>query len=173
MAKDIKKSAKKLLIKPIVNNKFSPQYKASKNIPKPKGMTCDELLLSATPNVKAKAKEDQVTVTSLVKRNNFIYSTTLTYDNSKSPPQVRKHKQYIQYFDLEKDGGKPFSKSKIKVSCTCDFHKYYLEYALTKEGASWIKFSNGEFPIVRNPKLKKTICKHMYVLLRTLKREGV
>ena len=56
------------------------------------------------------------------------------------------------------------------ISHNCDWHKYTCEYALTKKwGASRILYSNGEFPVDKNPNLSAQICKHQFVLLRYIK----
>lgn len=50
---------------------------------------------------------------------------------------------------------------KVFVSCNCDRFLYYYEYALTQHGASEIKYSNGRFPVEKNPTLIPSACKHI------------
>lgn len=81
----------------------------------------------------------------------------------------RKHKQSIQVVKGEKlsDRG-----AFIKISCDCDFHCYTCEVALNRWGASDIVYSNGEHPFVTNPRLVPSTCKHGFVLLSKLLKEG-
>lgn len=145
----------------------------TKKVKKARGMTLDEILAVIPKNIIANAKRDQVRITKLLSRGGKIYSESLTYDTSKRPVEVRKHKHYVEKFSQEDDGHEPFYKSRIKISCDCEFHTFWCEYALTTKGASWIKFSNGEFPVVRNPRNRPFACKHMYVLLNKIKKDKI
>ena len=78
----------------------------------------------------------------------------------------RKHKIWIR--DL--DGKDILTSKKIWVSCDCDRFQYVWEYALTKRNASTIRFSNGEPPVVKNPRLHPAGCKHVYRVLSDLAR---
>ena len=152
----------------------APSLKSNeKKVRKPRGMTMDELLSVCKPNIQANAKRDQVKITKLISRLGKIYSESLTYDTSKIPVEVRLHKHYIEKYDIDNDRDKKFYQSKLKITCDCEYSIYWCEYALTHRGASWIKFSNGEFPIVRNPQNRPLICKHMFVLLNKIKRDKI
>lgn len=61
---------------------------------------------------------------------------------------------------------------KVVVSCACDFHKYTCEYALYHNGASFIKYSNGEPATTTNPGNYPVICKHSYALLEKILEKG-
>jgi hypothetical protein len=52
----------------------------------------------------------------------------------------------------------------VKVSCSCDFFKYYCEYSLNKWGAANIRHSNGEPASFTNPTNYPLMCKHLFVL---------
>lgn len=76
----------------------------------------------------------------------------------------RKHKIWIKDLD-EKD---IMSSKRLWVSCDCDRFQYTWEYALTKRGASSIRFSNGEPPVDKNPRQLPAGCKHIYRVLAHL-----
>ena len=59
--------------------------------------------------------------------------------------------------------------NKYWVSCDCGNFKYVWEFALTKHGASSIKYSNGQPATKTNPKNIPGVCKHLYKLLNTKK----
>jgi hypothetical protein len=60
------------------------------------------------------------------------------------------------------------------IAHNCEDFMFRHEYSLTHRwGASDIKFSNGEFPFDKNPGLAPTICKHLYVLLRYVRQNGM
>lgn len=50
------------------------------------------------------------------------------------------------------------------VSCSCDDNLFRWEVANTKRKASEIEYSNGENPVVTNPKLNPGLCKHLYAV---------
>lgn len=68
-----------------------------------------------------------------------------------------------------RDASQPYPSmaSPCWVQCTCPFHKYYVEYALTQPGNSEIKYCNGNPPVIRNPSEIPYVCKH--VVLATQK----
>lgn len=61
----------------------------------------------------------------------------------------------------------------ILVHCDCDYFTYTCEVALYKRGASVIKNSNGEDPVVKNPQLTPTPCKHLYHVLTTIVKRRI
>lgn len=58
----------------------------------------------------------------------------------------------------------------VKVSCSCEFFKYYCEYPLSKHGAANIRHSNGEPATFTNPNNFPLLCKHLYALGRRTMR---
>lgn len=48
------------------------------------------------------------------------------------------------------------------VHCSCPYFLYYVEVALTSRGSSNVINSNGNFPKIRNPRMKPYLCKHVY-----------
>lgn len=52
------------------------------------------------------------------------------------------------------------------VRCSCPYFLYYVEVALTRHDSSDIYYSNGRYPMIRNPKLRPYLCKHLSASLR-------
>lgn len=53
-------------------------------------------------------------------------------------------------------------KTDVWVSCTCPYWKYYCETAVSYDGSTSLLYSNGEFPVIRNPKSISYLCKHLF-----------
>lgn len=56
------------------------------------------------------------------------------------------------------------TKGNVQVSCSCADNTFRWEVANTKKGASEIEYSNGQAPIMTNPRNNPGLCKHLYVL---------
>lgn len=52
----------------------------------------------------------------------------------------------------------------------CEFYKFHCEYANNHHDAADIRFCNGEYPIITNPRLQPRMCKHGFILLKYLKK---
>jgi hypothetical protein len=74
---------------------------------------------------------------------------------------TRKHRIWIK--DL--NGKDVMSTNNVWVSCDCDRFTYAWEVALTRRGASSVRFSNGEPPVKINPRMHPAACKHVYRVL--------
>lgn len=90
--------------------------------------------------------------------NDRIWAYAITYStkvyDAKTGLWVRKPIEYYDTFiAINKKGG-------VILSCSCDDFKYRHEVALHKKGASEIEYSNGQAPIVTNPREHWTCCKH-------------
>lgn len=77
---------------------------------------------------------------------------------------TRLHKVWVK--DL--NGVDVMTSQRVWVSCDCDRFQFTWEYALAKKGASSIRFSNGEPPVEKNPRLHAAGCKHVYRVLAHL-----
>ena len=148
--------------------------------PKPKpGLTLQQLIDSTEkyfPGSVENAMRDKVTIVNLKKKANVITCDSMTYNGTKSVPEIRKHSQTIIKRAYNKDDpnlGLPFSKAKVLVSCSCDQFKFAFEYALTERNAARIQYSNGEFPVIKNPKLIPGGCKHCWVLWTKIVKAGI
>lgn len=60
----------------------------------------------------------------------------------------------------------------VIVSCTCENHMYMWEYALTHFSASFIKYGNGDPPLVTNPALIPACCKHLNYVFNHIMKKG-
>lgn len=80
-------------------------------------------------------------------------------------------KHRVQVIGIEPDT--KLGKGHVKVSCSCGFHCYWgQEYLLTKQDASWIQYSDGSRPDIRNPQGRIMLCHHVLrVCMFILKRE--
>lgn len=152
-----------------------PKGKSNKTgVPKGKTLTLRQLLKHCLPDRKRNAERDQVTIVKFERskiNTNKIRSETLTYLNSLGTgrKKIRRHKHIV----VRLEPGKKFSDSKIIWACDCEDHTYRWEYALMKRGNSVIKFSNGEYPIDRNPRLYPGLCKHGYRVLTYIIAKGL
>jgi hypothetical protein len=63
--------------------------------------------------------------------------------------------------------------AEVLVTCSCPDHMYRWEVALTKKGGSKVLYSNGEKPVVQNPKELSGCCKHVFAFIKLLQRKGV
>lgn len=110
-----------------------------------------------------------VTVVGLSKkvRNSRITCSSSTRTRMPNEP-VRSYKQLVQVVDSNYTGAIYASKG-LRVSCNCDRHKFMWEYALTRQGASWIQFSNGDPPAATNPSFIAGVCKHLFKVLLEIK----
>lgn len=170
------KSAAKKTLKTVSRN---PAQKAAvrtvrkiKPVAASRGLTCTEILSVIPPDRIDNAKRDNVTMVSfnVNKRDpNKAFSRTLTRDSTKKPVVVRPHRHWIT--KTEKD--KPFHKSKLQVSCDCPDWMFTWEVAMTRHGASWIKYSNGDPPIFKNPRQVAGGCKHIAVLLAFVRKHRI
>lgn len=55
--------------------------------------------------------------------------------------------------------------SKIWVHCSCPYFLFHLEMALVLQKCSTQYDSNGDLPVITNPKLRPFLCKHLYAYL--------
>lgn len=55
-------------------------------------------------------------------------------------------------------------KLNVKVGCSCQDAKFRWEFANAQKGAADIYYSNGQPPVVTNPALRVSMCKHLVAL---------
>lgn len=72
-----------------------------------------------------------------------------------------------KFYEPEK---KNLAQSKCYVHCSCPYFLYFLEVALTARGTSSVINSNGQYPRVRNPRLRPYLCKHLFAGSRAAMR---
>ncbi len=71
-----------------------------------------------------------------------------------------KRASFVRFF------GPPAKDTPCWVFCSCQYFTYNLEVALTRQNTSSIKFSNGQMPRVRNPRMVPHLCKHLVLTAR-------
>ncbi len=54
--------------------------------------------------------------------------------------------------------------NKCWVTCSCPYWRYHCEVAAAARGSSNVLISNGQFPKIRNPRMKPYLCKHLLAL---------
>lgn len=55
----------------------------------------------------------------------------------------------------------PLAESKVWLHCSCPYHTFTVEKTNSKLGSSDVLLSNGQEPVVRNPKNIPHLCKHL------------
>lgn len=79
-----------------------------------------------------------------------------------------KHHHEVVFMFLPDERGRLTAKSRVVVSCTCSWNKYFCEYANARKGASFIYYSNGMPPLEKNPRMVPSLCKHSLRLAKYL-----
>lgn len=62
---------------------------------------------------------------------------------------------------------------KVLVDCDCEDFTFTSEYALWTWGAAKIKRCNGDPAVIRNPANYPYYCKHLYAVLKEIKRKSL
>jgi hypothetical protein len=96
----------------------------------------------------------------LVKREYTNKKTKKTHLRAVPSGSGQQHLSIIRFY------GPPGGSTPVWVWCDCAAFTYQLEKALTDQGSSSIKNSNGEDPDVRNPMKVGYLCKHLVVTAR-------
>jgi hypothetical protein len=123
-------------------------------------------ILANTPRVNLLAAKD-VVVGQMQKKVNaktgFKRVSAVTY--TATDPKgynIPKPKKYTSVVTQISD------KNHVEVSCTCDNFWSTWEVALHAKGAARIRFSNGEMPNIRNPRMIAGCCKHLVALINKM-----
>lgn len=85
--------------------------------------------------------------------------------------KVKPVKHLVTVTALEQDT--PLSESPVLVSCSCEYFAFTCEVALKKKGNARIQYSNGDMPEVTNPRLRPSVCKHLYKVLMEVHKRGL
>ena len=56
-----------------------------------------------------------------------------------------------------------------RISCSCDDNLFRWEVSNTLRKASEIEYSNGDLPVMTNPKLNPGMCKHLVALYQSIR----
>lgn len=133
--------------------------KTAKTVVKAKGVPLAKLLRS-TPN---ETTIDAAAVKIIDKKAGMSKHGIPTYGFiTKSPKPTTQHKppRHKTLVRLI-----PGTKDRLWVRCSCEDFTFRWEYALTQNGASNIKYSNGAAAVVTNPNNVPGVCKHLYKIL--------
>lgn len=76
----------------------------------------------------------------------------------------------LRFLPKGKEIPSPSLSQPVWVRCTCPWFLYNCEYALSKQGSSWVHFSNGDPANQTNPRNIPFVCKHIYALQSTIKK---
>lgn len=81
---------------------------------------------------------------------------------SKGPKKKPRHVT-IKMYGSRTLGGRMKRKTKhpVWLHCDCEYFLYYCEVAVTARGSSSVMTSNGNFPKIRNPRMRPYLCKHL------------
>ena len=138
-----------------------------------KGLTCNQLY------AKARGQQLELSAGVVIKNAKRMYNKQTSNPSIVAITYSRKTNgktgldKYITYVEAQNCKTDKFSETKVLVGCSCPFHLFWSEVALTKAGASRIQFSNGEDPVVRNSKEKPWACKHTLALIDRILDKGV
>lgn len=92
--------------------------------------------------------------------------TAQTYSTHDAKENLKKGKPSVYTTMVETNG------RQVVVECGCDDFWAVWEVALNRHKAARIKFSNGELPTDRNPRLRPGCCKHIFKLGSDLMAKG-
>jgi hypothetical protein len=87
----------------------------------------------------------------------------------KKPFQIVRHKTLVEAVHP----GAGLYSGTVKVSCDCEDFWARWEYALNRNGAADIRFSNGQPPVEKNPRRVPGACKHVFKVLKAIRAHKV
>lgn len=85
------------------------------------------------------------------------YSTHVIGQDGKPVRNDNPHKYVTVFVFLD-------TKLHVRCSCSCADFMYRWEVALHKKDAAEVEYSNGDVPMITNPKMTATFCKHCIAL---------
>ena len=133
-------------------------------------LTIKQLMRYVTTDRRKRANQVRISgfARKVTKSGNPVYvaKTSIRTDaQGNRKPTIETH---VTRVELLKNEGATKQKPYVRVYCDCGFHAFNCEYALTKQGASKIVYSNGEAPKVRNTELKPLTCIHTIALMEKI-----
>lgn len=139
------------------DQRFPPRYESQRKPIKGKGLSAIFLIRKAAKTQIVNSKYVQIKSIQRNKNKPLLKFTTITRVPGEDP---RVHTQRVYAADPNYQGPL-YECPAIKVACSCGNHLFQHEVALATRGGADIIYSNGDFPIITNPSLKPTICKHI------------
>ena len=163
---------KQVVAKPLP---FPSEYvnkKPASGKPLGKGFTIDQLIKKTFVDDLTRSQWVKTVDIRLDKKRYLLRCETVTLEKGKGGKrELRRHRQWVYPVDAKTQGKISDGVTKIKISCDCERWTYWWEVACYKNGCADIIFSNGELPTVNNPMWRVSPCKHLCVILQTVKRE--
>lgn len=120
-----------------------------------------QLFKNTSPERKLKAQGDVIAkLKTISQKGKYQYETTTQSNGNKHKPYI------IPLLPKTDKSGKIVNKSpkvnsSVIVWCDCKDFKYRWEVALNKNDATRIISSNGALPVIRNPRMINSLCKHI------------
>lgn len=148
-----------------LDQRFPPRYPAAQR-PKGKGrgITAIQFVRKVAKTQLANSKYVAVRSAQLHKTKPLIKTTTITREPGQKP---RIHTQRIYATDPNYVG-KLSECPSLRVACNCGNHLFQWEVALSYRNAADIIYSDGSYPIEKNPSLRPGCCKHIFKVLMFL-----
>lgn len=113
-----------------------------------------------TPH-KFRERADHVRVRLLTRTKNDKYIYKSVSDNGNVHKQMVKPLLSKKLENIDQD---------VVVWCDCENFQYENEVVLWKSDASHKINSNGKWPIIRNPRRVKKLCKHLVAVFEDIKK---
>lgn len=137
------------------------------------GLTLRQLLEITPTSIKTRAATQVLVLTASKGKTEDGRGIVIAKTKSKTPTVTAVPREHVTV--IESLDGYKISESgaHVKVSCDCGFFTFVCEYALTKYGASTIKYCNGQPPNITNPEERPFLCKHLAILGLALLRRNM
>lgn len=122
-------------------------------------------LMRQTPaNIVSNARQVKMLKGSayLEKDDNGKHKLFIATLRTQAPGKVQRHVTIKMYGQMGTKGQmRRKNHHPCWVHCDCEYFLYYLEVSLAARGSSNVITSNGNFPKVRNPRMRPYLCKHL------------
>lgn len=144
--------------------KPSPAAKKMKQAKNRTGLTARVMLKNTPRNIIFNANEVVITQYKFV-RDRKLKEVVLrgkSYTNFNAHVHTQLIRSTNPNLNVINHGKRGF---RIKVECDCEWFLYVCEVALNSYGAAEIKYSNGKWPVITNPRGIPLLCKHLYTHL--------
>jgi hypothetical protein len=120
-----------------------------------------QLFKNTSSKRKSKAQNDVVVkLKTISNKGKYQYETTTQSNGNKHRPYI------IPILPKTDKSGKIVNKnpnfnSSVIVWCDCKDFQFRWEVALNKNDASRVVNSNGALPVITNPRMRNSLCKHI------------
>ena len=152
------------------DQRFPPRYPGAQR-PKGKGrgITAIQFVKKVAKTQLTNSRYVSIRSAQLHKTKPLIKTTTLTREPGQKP---RIHTQRI-YASDPNYVGKLSECPSLRVTCTCANLVTQWEVSLALHNAADIIYSDGSYPIIKNPNLRPGCCKHIFKVLMFMILKGL